>query len=160
MKNVGNPGIFASPVLPLFLLLTPAGCKPCTIILDERLRKTERIRRKTEFQVVLQQRGVSGSYCIIYVKPAAGSFSRVGLIVGRAIGTAVVRNRVKRRIREVFRRIKNNLIRPCDIVIRARTGIHQATYQHIADDILATLRSLQLLDPMNGPQSDGSRRRW
>jgi ribonuclease P protein component len=68
------------------------------------------------------------------------------LVVTRYIGGAVVRNRAKRRIREVFRRIKSHLCETADIVIRARGPIRQASYQEIAYDLQRLLIRQKFLD--------------
>lgn len=59
--------------------------------------------------------------------------SRVGFAVGKRVGNAVIRNRTKRRIREILRRLP---LRPgYDIVIVARPESGSASYQELAHDI-------------------------
>jgi ribonuclease P protein component len=51
---------------------------------------------------------------------AEGASSRLGLTVSRKVGNAVVRNRVKRRIREWFRRERHEFEGVWDVVVIAR----------------------------------------
>ena len=79
----------------------------------------ERIRRRPDFQQVYD-RGikVGGRYSTIFVLPhaAPGSGpSRLGIAATKKLGGAVVRNRAKRLIREVFRR--NKIAPGFDIVV-------------------------------------------
>ena len=51
---------------------------------------------------------------------AGGARSRLGITVSRKVGNAVVRNRLKRRIREWFRSERDRLREPLDLVVIAR----------------------------------------
>jgi len=57
--------------------------------------------------------------------------SRLGLVVSRKIGNAVIRNRIKRRLREVFRKNEGNLPECMDIVLVAKPGIHRYSYREL-----------------------------
>ncbi|GIX45813.1 MAG: hypothetical protein KatS3mg131_0024 [Candidatus Tectimicrobiota bacterium] len=97
---------------------------------DERLRPSERLRRTRDFQRVLQQ-GVKlvTPLFVLYVLPSAEPRSRLGIAVSRRVGKAVVRNRAKRLVREVFRRHKSLLPWPCDVVVIVRQAAVQASYR-------------------------------
>lgn len=57
-----------------------------------------------------------------------GEIARLGLVVPKKIGKAVVRNRVKRRLREIFRRNKTVAAQGMDVVLYARPGIQNLDY--------------------------------
>ncbi len=59
-------------------------------------------------------------YFVIYYLPQKLGYHRIGFTVSRKIGGAVVRNRVRRRLKEMFRLISPGLPRSADIVIVAR----------------------------------------
>lgn len=79
-------------------------------------RPAERIRRRAEFQQIYQ-RGVrlNSRYCTVFVLPNASTVGRLGIAATKKLGGAVVRNRAKRLIREVFRR--NKIAPGFDVVV-------------------------------------------
>jgi ribonuclease P protein component len=63
-----------------------------------------------------------------------GPAPRLGLVVTRRLGKAVKRNRVKRLIREFFRRHKSKLP-PRDLVILAKPGAYALSYHQVAMEL-------------------------
>lgn len=55
-------------------------------------------------------------YLILYVAASGEGLSRIGIVASRKVGNAVVRNRSKRRLREVFRLNQQTFAAPLDIV--------------------------------------------
>lgn len=69
-----------------------------------RFRKSQRLRSSSEFREVFDRRlSVADDVLVVYGLKRRGKPGRLGLTVSRKVGNAVVRNRWKRRIREVFR---------------------------------------------------------
>lgn len=74
---------------------------------EARLRTAERIRRRAEFQRVYEHGvRVHGRYYTLFFLPNTLAVGRLGIAATRKLGGAVVRNRAKRLIREIFRRTK------------------------------------------------------
>lgn len=74
---------------------------------NERFRPSERLRHALEFRAVYRRKwSAGGNHLVLHGLPNALGFNRLGLSVGRRLGSAVVRNRFKRRCREAFRRSK------------------------------------------------------
>ena len=82
-------------------------------------RKKERLRSRPQFAKALEegQKKRVGTFCTVFYIPNNLNRLRLGIIASKRIGNAVVRNRAKRRIREVFRGIKNQVSPAMDIVI-------------------------------------------
>jgi ribonuclease P protein component len=91
------------------------------------MRKERRLRRRKDFAAVYREgRAQANQLLVIRVHANGGGVSRFGFVAGKAVGGAVVRNRVKRRLREAARAMG---IRPgYDIVIGARKPASTATY--------------------------------
>jgi len=72
--------------------------------MDERLRPSERIRRKKDFiELYRKGRRLRGRYFYLVFRPNGLEYSRMAVVVSRKIGKATVRNRLKRWFRELFR---------------------------------------------------------
>ena len=67
---------------------------------------------------------------------------KVGLVVSRAVGSAVVRNRVKRRLRELMRRRLASLPGGCLLVVRAHPAAAGARQADLAADLDLVLERL------------------
>ena len=81
-----------------------------------RFRRDERIRRRAEFQQIYEHGArIHGRFATVFALPNQRGVGRLGIAVTRKLGGAVVRNRAKRLIREVFRR--NKLAPGYDVVV-------------------------------------------
>jgi ribonuclease P protein component len=105
-----------------------------------RFGRTRRVRSSRDFQRVRRQgRHVSGALVTVgYARrDQPDALARVGFSVSKRVGGAVQRNRVKRRLREIVRRLLVEL--PAgDVIVTAKPGARAAT----DDDLAAELRAL------------------
>jgi len=74
---------------------------------------------------------------VLFILPNTIGRARLGLTLGRAVGNAVVRNRSRRRLREVFRRRRDVLGVSLDIVVQARPGIGKAAQADLEAELLS-----------------------
>ena len=104
-----------------------------------------RLRSHAEFQAVSDHgRRVTARYVTLLGRPNTLGHDRLGIIASRRIGGAVVRNRAKRRLREVFRRQSAAAgARPLDVVAIARRELVGAAFSVVATDFEAALRKLR-----------------
>jgi ribonuclease P protein component len=87
-----------------------------------RLGKAARLRRRREFLAV-QERGrrLHAEELVVLALATGTRRPRIGITVSTRVGTAVVRNRIKRWVREAFRDAAPSLP-PVDVVVVARPG--------------------------------------
>ena len=86
-----------------------------------KLRRSARVRRQWEFRRI-HQKGVrvhTRHFTVLGLATLADDGARVGMAVSRKVGNAVTRNRIRRLIREVFRRLREDLP-PADLVVIAK----------------------------------------
>jgi ribonuclease P protein component len=93
------------------------------ILHEESFPKTSRLTKRSEFLDLFRRgRKIHTAHFVLFSKPHSTGGSRLGLTVSTKVGNAVVRNRVKRRLREFFRRQHRNLLARRDLVIVAKKG--------------------------------------
>lgn len=73
---------------------------------------------------------------MIWMDNATGH-ARIGLIVAKHRSTAVARNRLRRRLREIWRRELQQTLGPCDLVIRVRREAYGASFAELRAELLA-----------------------
>ena len=83
--------------------------------------KSSRLRKRPDFRRVQGQGKRLRTKCLlVMVQPSRGASSRFGLTVSRKVGNAVIRNRVKRWLREAIRKNHHEVEGPVDVVFIAR----------------------------------------
>ena len=73
------------------------------------------------FQRLYHSSGQANSYLVLYARKNRTNTNRVGITVSKKLGHAVVRNRVRRRLREIYRLHEDQFQPGWDIVVVART---------------------------------------
>jgi ribonuclease P protein component len=103
----------------------------------ESLPPRQRIRKKKDF-LVLYRKGYryKSKYFSLIGLPNALEYSRVGVVASRKVGNAVARNRAKRWMRELFRRNKDLLAHPVDLLIVATAAMKEATWPELRESYL------------------------
>ena len=112
------------------------------------MKHTVSLKLNHEFRR-LYNKGASaaGPYMAIYCRKNRRSESRLGLTTGVKLGCAVRRNRVRRRLREIYRTNEYRLAPGWDIVIVARVKSVYARYGEMEHSFLSLVRKLGLLVP-------------
>jgi len=95
--------------------------------------KASRLRRRPEFLSVQGEgRRRHTTHLVLIRRSAMTSRTRLGVTVSKRIGNAVVRNRVKRLVREVFRLHQVHIQPAVDLVVIAKPGAENLTYAQVA----------------------------
>ena len=110
------------------------------------MRFTTSLKKNHEFRRLYNKGKVSASQCVaIYCRRNGMPGNRFGVTVGTKIGGAVQRNRIRRRLREIYRLNEDKLSPGYDIVIVARMRSRYAEYKEIESSVLYLFGKLNLV---------------
>ena len=108
--------------------------------LDRRFPPVRRIRKRSEYlRVQRAHRGTRSPHFIVILAPGPEAECRLGVTVSRKVGSAVERNRVKRRVREFFRLHRTKLQPAHDLLIIARAGADKLSFEDVESELAGTL---------------------
>ncbi len=109
--------------------------------------KKHRLTRSADFQRVYRQgKSVAGRHAVLYyferVSDAGEDAPRLGVSVSKKVGGAVVRNQVKRVLKEAFRELQDRTAANYDYVIIARHGLPDFLEKNRHEEIIEMITDL------------------
>src|SRR5207244_1471313 len=116
--------------------------------ISKRFPREKRLRKRSEFATVYS-RGRSWNHPLLALRvlPNQQPLTRFGFAVGKKVGGAVVRNLVKRRLREVIRQL---VVAPgFDVVVIGRPPARETSYQELQTAVQQLLQRANLLQDPN-----------
>ena len=100
-----------------------------------RYRRYHHIRCRSDFLSIGALPRRRGRYVIIHQRRNGRAYSRLGIVATKKIGDAVERNRAKRLVREVFRRLQSQIDPRRDLVVRVLPSMKRVTLKDLRKDI-------------------------
>ena len=89
--------------------------------------------------------GKGNAFLVLYARRNREGINRVGVTVSKKLGKAVVRNRVRRRLREVYRLNESRFLPGWDIVVVARGRAIEASFSELTKAYLTLAKKLGIL---------------
>lgn len=111
------------------------------------MKKEYRVKDNNDFQTIFK-RGKSFAnrqLVIYYMKKKDQEHFRVGLSVGKKIGNAVLRNRIKRYLRQAFQELEKDIDSSLDIIIIARQPTKDMSFFEVKKSLTHLLSKERLL---------------
>lgn len=118
------------------------------------MEKKNRLTRSADFQRVYRQgKSVAGRYLVLYYFERSAAPEelepRLGISVSKKVGGAVVRNQVKRVLKEAFRSLREDIASGYDYVIIARPGladfIEKGSLEEVANNMAELFERAKLI---------------
>jgi len=97
------------------------------------------------FQRLYHSKGVADGYLVLYARKNRTDANRVGITVGKKLGKAHIRNRVRRRLREVYRLNEAQFQPGWDIVVVARSRAVDAEFSRLTKSYLTLAQKAGIL---------------
>ncbi|MDT8903356.1 ribonuclease P protein component [Anaeroselena agilis] len=111
-----------------------------------KLPKSGRLRRNKSFQAVYRSgKSFANRQMVLYILPQRGSERRVGFAAGKRLGNAVVRNRVKRLLREAYRLKQHQIKHGFDLIIVGRQALVKETLPTVTAALLHLCERAKIL---------------
>lgn len=97
----------------------------------------ETLKKKNDFNKVFNRgKSTASRYLVLYWYPNNKEINRYGFSISKRIGKAVVRNKLKRRLKEIIRRfLEDSCLKGYDIIIIARNPVNSLDFNGIKDDL-------------------------
>ena len=106
------------------------------------------VKENYEFRRIYRKgRSAVSPYFVVYCLKNRAGASRLGVTVSKKLGHAVVRNRVRRRLREIYRLNAGRLKEGYDVIAVARVKAAHSRYAVLERDFLRLSQKLDLLKP-------------
>lgn len=111
------------------------------------MKSATTVKKNYEFRRIYAK-GKSGvsPYLVVYCRPNRRGVNRLGVTVGAKLGKAVVRNRVRRRLREIFRLNQGRMKQGYDVILVGRTRAVTARYRDLERSYMQLCARLGLLE--------------
>lgn len=111
------------------------------------MNKRQRIKKNEEFQKVFKKgKSFANRQFVVYCMRKEDQLAfRIGLSVGKKVGNAVMRNQIKRYIRQAFLELKDDLRQDMDYVIIARTQAAQLDFHETKKSLEHVLKISKVL---------------
>jgi len=108
--------------------------------------RSSRLLKHADFQAVYRQgrKHFSGNMTAFYRESSGPDSPRVGFTVGKVLGGAVERNRIRRRMRAAVQRHLAELARPLDVVLHPKKSVLQMKFAQLDAEIGHVFAAIQL----------------
>ena len=97
------------------------------------------------FRRLYRTNGFAGPYLVLYARKNRTGINRVGITVSKKLGKAHIRNRIRRRLREVYRLNEEQFLPGWDIVVVARSKAVEAPFDALTRSYLALAKKAGIL---------------
>ena len=111
------------------------------------MKKFNCIKKNDEFRAVYKNgKSYANRYLVMYVKDNDRESNRIGISVSKKVGNSVVRHRITRIMREIYRLNDDKLIKGKDIVVIARVNSKDTPYRDMESSYLHLCKIHNILE--------------
>jgi len=105
---------------------------------SEGFPRRSRVLSPKEFRLIYDEGlRTQTRWFVLFSRSNGLGYHRIGITVSRKVGRSVVRNRIKRLFREIFRRSRSEIPESSDFIVNARRGCAEGGYRVLREEFLA-----------------------
>ena len=114
------------------------------------LKRINRLKKRYQFNYVYKSgEHFSGEHMVLYLVSSKTKNIKVGLAVTKKVGKAVVRNRVRRQLREIIKKQVPSLKQNYNLIVVARDNITSASFENLTNEFLKLIKKANLINEEN-----------
>ena len=109
------------------------------------MKKENRLKKRKQFNWIFKNgKTIKGQDVFIVYNSSYGNDYKVGFSVTKKVGKAVVRNKVKRRLKSILTKYRNNIVSKNTMIFVARPSIVDLKFNEIENQIVSLLKKANL----------------
>lgn len=113
----------------------------------KQIKKKYKLRKNSQFRAVYKKgSSFSNRYLVLYKKRNGENINKLGISVSKKVGKAIIRNRVKRLIKESYRLNNSDLKQGYDLIFIARNPSKGKDYKTIEEAVKNLLKKAGLIN--------------
>ena len=110
------------------------------------LKRINRLKKRYQFNYVYKSgEHFSGEHIVLYTATSKTKNIKIGLAVTKKVGHAVVRNKIRRRLREIIKKELPNLKQNYNIIIIARDNVTEASFEQLSLELNKLIKKANLI---------------
>ena len=111
------------------------------------LNRINRLKKRYQFNYVYKSGDhYSGEHIVLYVVSSKTKSIKVGLAVTKKVGHAVVRNKIRRRLREIVKSQIPKLKQSYNIIVVAKENISSASFEKLSNEFFKLIKKADLIN--------------
>lgn len=115
------------------------------------MKFTQTLKNNYEFRRLYSKGSSAAAAClVVYARKSRRDTNGLGITVSTKVGKAVVRNKIRRRIREIYRLSEADILRGTQLVVVARPRAAGASYAELRANFLKACGKLGILKGEDG----------
>jgi len=109
----------------------------------------KKLSNNTEFKRVFYKgKKRTGRYLKVFILKNQHNYNRLGVVIKKEVGIAVIRNRIKRQLKEAYYQIDEKIIKGYDIIIFVKKKAVELNFLDFLEEIVLSLKELHLIKTM------------
>lgn len=109
-------------------------------------KSMESLKRKEDFKrVYTRGKSQANSFLVVYKIKNGSNENRIGYSISKKVGKSVLRNKIRRRLKEIYRHHQEDFVLGYDLVVIVRVRAKEASYGQLETSFLKLMKNVKML---------------